>query len=198
MNMCNCRYKIMRSCWNENPTDRPTFTQLRNLLDELIEAHSAVDYMTFNLDESKPYYLVDQVGSSDDADIVEDESDEVFGGERSETSSQTATGSDSKRHYITTAVSHKYGKKTDKKSASAGKTSLDHHFHKLTPKLLKAKGFPLGLMALHTPLKVTRKSADDLLSMSFFVTMLIVVPLTKLIGLFEIERKKIFRVQYYI
>lgn len=36
-------YKIMSSCWRENPKDRPTFTEIRTLLEALLE--DAVSYV---------------------------------------------------------------------------------------------------------------------------------------------------------
>ena len=31
------RYDVMRQCWSENPDDRPTFTELRERLESMME-----------------------------------------------------------------------------------------------------------------------------------------------------------------
>ncbi|KAK3093185.1 hypothetical protein FSP39_012370 [Pinctada imbricata] len=51
-------YQIMRSCWRENPHDRPTFTKLRTILDHILEADSGLDYFNYQIEGNGIYYQV--------------------------------------------------------------------------------------------------------------------------------------------
>ena len=50
------RYDIMLHCWNEDPLQRPTFTELREHLDDIISAGDK--YLTFDINEENTYYNV--------------------------------------------------------------------------------------------------------------------------------------------
>ncbi|XP_070576925.1 vascular endothelial growth factor receptor 3-like isoform X2 [Ptychodera flava] len=47
-------YDIMLQCWREKPRERPSFTELRQFLESLLEQNTP--YLDFNLDENKDYY----------------------------------------------------------------------------------------------------------------------------------------------
>ena len=51
-------YAIMMSCWEAEPSDRPTFTQLKEQFDSLLEAklESECAYISFNMDSNQGYY----------------------------------------------------------------------------------------------------------------------------------------------
>lgn len=46
----------MLHCWNEDPLQRPTFTELREHLDDIISAGDK--YLTFDINEENTYYNV--------------------------------------------------------------------------------------------------------------------------------------------
>ena len=49
-------YDVMLHCWNEIPSERPTFTELREHLETIVEKGDL--YFTFEIDENKTYYNV--------------------------------------------------------------------------------------------------------------------------------------------
>nr|XP_006813611.1 PREDICTED: proto-oncogene tyrosine-protein kinase receptor Ret-like [Saccoglossus kowalevskii] len=57
-------YEIMLICWREKTAERPTFTDLRKQLEDLLEQNTP--YLDFNLDENKDYYVFSSSGSSAD------------------------------------------------------------------------------------------------------------------------------------
>ena len=65
----------MLHCWNEDPLERPTFTELREHLDEIMSQNA--DYLTFDIDQGNTYYNVASFRSvpSDDEDF------EIFDGD---------------------------------------------------------------------------------------------------------------------
>lgn len=73
----NCEdtvYDIMLHCWNEIPTQRPTFTELREHLEGLVEKGEM--YFSFDIDENDTYYNFASFKSiPSDAD---DDGDDVF------------------------------------------------------------------------------------------------------------------------
>ena len=46
---------MMLKCWQENPLERPTFTEIREEFEEIM-THGET-YVTFDIDESSNYYL---------------------------------------------------------------------------------------------------------------------------------------------
>ncbi|XP_050405188.1 tyrosine-protein kinase receptor Tie-1 [Patella vulgata] len=53
-------YDIMLDCWKAKPSDRPSFTKLREQLEKLIEDTSGVEYLQLNVNlQDKRYYDVD-------------------------------------------------------------------------------------------------------------------------------------------
>ena len=46
----------MQHCWNEDPLQRPTFTELRDHLEEIMS--QGCHYMSFDIDEKNAYYNV--------------------------------------------------------------------------------------------------------------------------------------------
>ena len=48
----------MLECWNEDPQDRPMFSQLRTKFGSLILAGKDDLYIDLEVDEMKPYYLI--------------------------------------------------------------------------------------------------------------------------------------------
>ena len=59
----------MAQCWLEDPVKRPTFTQLLNRLDAMLESLSSAQYISFKLDESRDYYRLSTTGSDGDDDV---------------------------------------------------------------------------------------------------------------------------------
>lgn len=71
--ICNNEmYDMMVECWLENPFDRPTFTLIRERLEEMMQKDNP--YLDFSvLDESRDYYNVPSFNS-----LIEESEDEVF------------------------------------------------------------------------------------------------------------------------
>ncbi|CAH3043290.1 unnamed protein product [Pocillopora meandrina] len=71
--ICNDEmYKMMRECWLENPFDRPTFTLIRERLEEMMQKNNP--YLDLSvLDESQDCYNVPSFNS-----LVDESEDEVF------------------------------------------------------------------------------------------------------------------------
>ena len=61
----------MLHCWNEDPLERPTFTALRDHLDQIMS--QSADYLSFDIDQENTYYNVASFNSipSDDEDLLE-------------------------------------------------------------------------------------------------------------------------------
>ncbi|CAH1780594.1 unnamed protein product [Owenia fusiformis] len=59
-------YDIMTQCWKENPKDRPTFAELKQSLEQMMNSND--DYLDFSLDEDRDYYQIVKTGSSTDSD----------------------------------------------------------------------------------------------------------------------------------
>lgn len=64
----------MLHCWNEDPLQRPTFTELRDHLEEIMS--QGCHYMSFDIDEKNVYYNVASYNSvpdenEDDIEIEE-------------------------------------------------------------------------------------------------------------------------------
>ena len=57
---------MMLECWQEQPSARPPFTDLRNQVDRLLEKNSSAEYLCLDLDNN--YYFADS--DSDDCDSV--------------------------------------------------------------------------------------------------------------------------------
>lgn len=71
--ICNDEmYNLMRECWLENPFDRPTFTLIRERLEEMMQKDNP--YLDFSvLDESRDYYNVPSFNS-----LIDESEDDVF------------------------------------------------------------------------------------------------------------------------
>eukprot|EP00111_Clytia_hemisphaerica_P017629 TCONS_00052156-protein len=55
-NCTDLMYDVMMHCWNEDPLQRPTFTELRDHLEEIMS--QGCHYMSFDIDEKNAYYNV--------------------------------------------------------------------------------------------------------------------------------------------
>lgn len=55
----------MLECWQEHPTDRPTFSQLRNKFSTLLLANVDDPYMVLEVDDAKAYYTVSEEETSE-------------------------------------------------------------------------------------------------------------------------------------
>ena len=64
-------YKMMTECWQENPEKRPTFTQLRESLETMMQKDNPYLDLTA-VDESRAYYNVPSFNS-----IMEESSDDI-------------------------------------------------------------------------------------------------------------------------
>ncbi|XP_065672947.1 proto-oncogene tyrosine-protein kinase receptor Ret isoform X6 [Hydra vulgaris] len=63
-------YDVIVQCWNEAPLQRPTFTELRKLFEEIISRGDS--YISFDIDEENSYYKVHSM-SSETSDILKKE-----------------------------------------------------------------------------------------------------------------------------
>ena len=70
------RYQMMRDCWQTHPGDRPSFTELRQRLEAMIEDASPADYLRLCPD-TNTYCYHSTTTSSSASDMVEVE-DAVF------------------------------------------------------------------------------------------------------------------------
>lgn len=66
-------YQVMLKCWEELPDKRPTFSNLRTILDDMLEETSGVEYLHFRLDDSKNYYSVELEGNTENENIITDD-----------------------------------------------------------------------------------------------------------------------------
>ena len=53
-----CRYDLMLQCWQEEPMDRPSFSQLRSSFSAMLQAGSADEYIDLQVNEEAPYYQI--------------------------------------------------------------------------------------------------------------------------------------------
>ncbi|XP_065658676.1 tyrosine-protein kinase receptor torso isoform X5 [Hydra vulgaris] len=53
-NCSQSMYDIMLQCWNKEPLQRPTFTELRECFDKILS--QAIPYFSFDIDEENVYY----------------------------------------------------------------------------------------------------------------------------------------------
>ena len=60
----------MLHCWNEDPLQRPTFTELRDHLEEIMS--QGCHYMSFDIDEKNAYYNVASYKSLPDEETEDD------------------------------------------------------------------------------------------------------------------------------
>ncbi|XP_069116444.1 uncharacterized protein [Argopecten irradians] len=51
-------YNVMLNCWNERPTARPSFTELKSTLDSMLENECGADYLSVDVDKCHYYYTV--------------------------------------------------------------------------------------------------------------------------------------------
>ena len=52
---------MMLRCWQENPLERPTFTEIREEFEKIIS--DGETYVTFDIDEDSNYYLAPSFNS---------------------------------------------------------------------------------------------------------------------------------------
>ena len=53
--LCFVRFQLMSECWNEKPSERPTFDQVTKLLEKMLMKETPY-FEPELLDESKTYY----------------------------------------------------------------------------------------------------------------------------------------------
>lgn len=72
----------MRQCWQERAGDRPTFTELRHWLEDMIQDVSGVNYLDLDLNLTSDCYNGNRSSTSDgqdeDVDSDEDDDDELI------------------------------------------------------------------------------------------------------------------------
>lgn len=67
-----CSYNMMTDCWKENPEGRPTFTQIRERLEEMMQKDNP--YLDLSaVDETREYYNVPSFNSLMEAESVGDD-----------------------------------------------------------------------------------------------------------------------------
>ena len=81
------RYELMQLCWQESPDDRPSFSQLRDKLEEMMQVDNPYLDLS-NLDESRAYYNVPSFNSANeettDSALSGDEQAQISKDSRSE------------------------------------------------------------------------------------------------------------------
>lgn len=51
----------MTDCWSINPEERPKFTELRTIFDQMISTETDAHYIELSVDLTQPYYnLIDE------------------------------------------------------------------------------------------------------------------------------------------
>ena len=69
------RYELMLRCWQEHPSDRPTFLEIREGLEEIVSQGET--YITFDIDENSNYYQTPSFNSAprdqEEDDAIADE-----------------------------------------------------------------------------------------------------------------------------
>ena len=62
-------FQLVRSCWKEKPSERPTFESATKSLEEMIQ--EGTPYLDFeSLDESKAYYCSEKLSDDNVTDTV--------------------------------------------------------------------------------------------------------------------------------
>lgn len=81
------RYELMQLCWQESPDDRPSFSQLRDKLEEMMQVDNPYLDLS-NVDESRAYYNVPSFNSANeettDSALSDDEQAQISKDSRSE------------------------------------------------------------------------------------------------------------------
>lgn len=89
-------HHIMRHCWNKTPSKRPTFTELREHLEKLME--DTAQYFSLSIDFTKAYYNVASFNS------VEEEDEEIFDKDYYDRPIQFKVVADTKTNVLDTAI----------------------------------------------------------------------------------------------
>lgn len=120
----------MLQCWEELPDKRPSFTNLRDILDDMLEETSGVEYLHFRLDDNKNYYHVEAEDSeenenieTDDADSCDMTADDRFENETSESVIGNITNGQVKRTRfsdVTIYISDEYETDTEDEILGGG------------------------------------------------------------------------------
>lgn len=93
-------YDLMTKCWMESPSERPTFTKIREDLEIMMQKDNP--YLDFDvLDESRDYYKVPSFNSAEEVENVDADETEV----NDNTESSQYMGSDSRIGERTTSES---------------------------------------------------------------------------------------------
>ena len=72
---CYFRYGLILRCWQDHPSDRPTFLEIREGLEEIMSQGET--YITFDIDEDWNYYWTPSFNSApreqEEDDAIADE-----------------------------------------------------------------------------------------------------------------------------
>ena len=66
----------MLQCWQEDPPDRPSFSQLRSQFSAMLQAGSAEEYIDLQINEEAPYYQMTDEDRRERSDSASSESSE--------------------------------------------------------------------------------------------------------------------------
>jgi serine/threonine protein kinase len=69
-------YDLMLHCWQEDPPDRPSFSQLRSQFSAMLQAGSAEEYIDLQINEEAPYYQMRDEDRRERSDSTSSESSE--------------------------------------------------------------------------------------------------------------------------
>ena len=58
ISLSTTRYDLMLQCWQEDPHDRPSFSQLRSQFSAMLQAGSAEAYIDLQVNDEAPYYQI--------------------------------------------------------------------------------------------------------------------------------------------
>ena len=157
----------MCDCWEAHPRDRPTFTEIRQWLEAILEQLSPADYLSLTMDEAQDYQSSE---SESDDSVVYNPSRDDIGCPRSARSVSESTHGDSglgeKNSTDTSRVTlHSCVDGTDTTSWLAVDVLDEATPCAIAVRSTSTESVPFDMMASHQPGETTEKGTTDEIAM---------------------------------